>query len=487
MCEDRFDPRQARNHGALNRREALGVMGSAVALTALGGWTRPGPAGAAAAPAKPEAIFDFIAEAAKPYKGTQLNYMAVNNAQSKDVQPYLAEFEKLTGISVQSEYGGEAETMTKMDLELSSGAGAYDVVGVLSQGAARYLRGGWLAPLNPYLENSKLTDKTLWMYDDFYASTIKQLSSGGSLYAVPYFIATQVMYYRKDVFAKNGITRMPETFDDFWKLCEAIDGKPLKAFATRGDRGPTGNVWNWTAWLYAFGGEYFKSYDPKSPAYLRPMLDDPRSIQAADFYAKVMQKFCPGGSVNWGWQESSRAFKQGQVAMIQEGSPFGAQFMDPKQSQVADEKLIGCYLIPTGSNGRHSPSAAHGWAIPKDSKKKEAAWLFITWATAPARQYRSTIEQPNPMIPRDSVWKRPDYQKKYGWGNYIETVSAALRNAGEWDHYLPEMLPEYTSIGNEVSRLLQEVIGGQKKADAAMREANEATASIIKQAGYYKS
>ena len=236
-----------------------------------------------------------------------------------------------------------------------------------------------------------------------------------------------------------------------------------------------------------FGGEYFKSYDPKSPAYLRPMLDDPRSIQAADFYAKVMQKFCPGGSVNWGWQESSRAFKQGQVAMIQEGSPFGAQFMDPKQSQVADEKLIGCYLIPTGSNGRHSPSAAHGWAIPKDSKKKEAAWLFITWATAPARQYRSTIEQPNPMIPRDSVWKRPDYQKKYGWGNYIETVSAALRNAGEWDHYLPEMLPEYTSIGNEVSRLLQEVIGGQKKADAAMREANEATASIIKQAGYYKS
>jgi ABC-type glycerol-3-phosphate transport system substrate-binding protein len=487
MSKKRSEPRSTPSHGQLSRRQALKIMGSTLTATALSGLTGSTPARAAAAPAKPEAVFDFIAEAAKPYRGVQITYMAVNTAQSKDVEPYLGEFEKLTGIKVKGEYGGESETFTKLDLELSSGAGAYDVAHILSQGAARYLRGGWLAPLTPYVENPKLTDKRLWMYDDFYASTIKQLSSGGTLYAVPLFIATQIMYYRKDVFAKNGISSMPETFDDFWKVCEAIDGKPIKALATRGTRGPTMNVWNWTAWLYAFGGEYFKSYDPKSPNYLRPMLDDPRSIQSADFYARAMQKFCPEGAVSWGWQESSRAFKQGQTAIIQEGSPFGAQFMDPKQSQVADEKLIGCFLIPKGPNGRHSPSAAQGWAIPKDSKKKEAAWLFITWATAPARQYRSTIEQPNSMIPRDSVWKREDYRKKYGWGNYIEVVNAALRNAGEWDHYLPEFLPEYTDIGNETSRLLQEVIGGQKKADQAMKEANEAVAAIIKQAGYYKS
>ena len=487
MSEKTSAAQAGRTHGEVSRRDALRLIGATVTAAAAGGLTGHTSARAATAPAKPEAIFDFIAEAAKPYRGTQLTLMAVNTAQSQDIVPYLGEFEKLTGIRVRTEYGGESETLTKMDLELSSGAGAYDIMHVLSQSFSRYLRGGWLAPLTPYVENPKLTDKALWMYDDFYASTIKQLSSGGTLYAAPFFIATQIMYYRKDVFAKNGITKMPDTFDDFWKVCEAIDGKPLKALATRGTRGPTMNVWNWTAWLYAFGGEYFKSYDPKSPDYLRPMLDDPKSIQAADFYARVMQKFCPEGAVNWGWQESSRAFKQGQTAMIQEGSPFGGQFMDPKQSQVADEKLLGCFLIPKGSNGRHSPSASHGWAIPKDSKKKEAAWLFITWATAPARQYRSTIEQPNPMIPRDSVWKREDYKKKYGWGNYIETVNAGLKNAGEWDHYLPEMLPEYNDMGNEVSRLLQEVIGGQKKADVAMKEANEAVAAVIKRAGYYKS
>ena len=66
-------------------------------------------------------------------------------------------------------------------------------------------------------------------------------------------------------------------------------------------------------------------------------------------------------------------------------------------------------------------------------------------------------------------------------------MNAGLKNAGEWDHYLPEMLPEYNDMGNEVSRLLQEVIGGQKKADVAMKEANEAVAAVIKRAGYYKS
>jgi ABC-type glycerol-3-phosphate transport system substrate-binding protein len=178
---------------------------------------------------------------------------------------------------------------------------------------------------------------------------------------------------------------------------------------------------------------------------------------------------------------------QGQTVMIQEGSPFGGMFMDPKQSRVADEKLIGCFLIPRGPHGRHSPTGSHGWAIPKDSKKKEAAWLFIFWATAPARQYRSSIEQPNPMIPRDSVWKREEFKRKYGWSNYLETVNAGFKNAGEWDHYYPEMLPECPSIINEVSRFLQEVIGGQKSAERAMKEANEAVAKIIKEAGYYKS
>ncbi len=91
------------------------------------------------------------------------------------------------------------------------------------------------------------------------------------------------------------------------------------------------------------------------------------------------------------------------------------------------------------------------------------------------------------MIPRDSVWKRAEFNKKYGWGNYLETVNAGFKNAGEWEHYLPDMLPEYPSFGNEVGRLLQEVIGGQKSAERAMKEANEAVAKIIKEAGYYKS
>jgi ABC-type glycerol-3-phosphate transport system substrate-binding protein len=488
----------------MSRRELLKWLAAGSSTLALGGLAGcvappeltaptstpvpPAPTAAAepdaAAATGPEAIFDFIAEAAKPYQGTEINYLAINSAQTKDIEPYLGEFEDLTGIKVTSEYGGENEVLTKLELELTSGSSAYDALHVFSQAMPRYAAAGWLTPLNSYIDDPAMTNKEWWMPDDFYASTIKQLSDGDTLLAVPLFIATQIFYYRKDIFEQNGITELPQTFDDLWQVCEKIDGKPIKAIALRGTRGPTMNVWDWTAWLFAYGGEYFKSYDAGSPDFMKPSLDDPKAIEAADFYAQVIQNFGPEGSVNWGWQEAARAFKQGQTAMIQEGSPFGAQFMDPAQSQVADENMLGCFLIPEGPAARSAPSASHGWSIPQGSKKKEAAWLFIEWASAPALQYRTSIEQPRAMVPRASVWAKDAYKEKYGWDQYIETVDAAFKVAGEWPHYLPP-IPEWTDVGSEASRFLQEVIAGERPAAEALPEANQVIAKIMEDAGYY--
>jgi multiple sugar transport system substrate-binding protein len=489
----------------MSRREMLKWLGAGSSALALGGLagcvapaeltaptstpvppvaTSAAAAEPGAAPTGPEAIFDFIAEAAKPYQGTEINYLAINSAQTKDIEPYLGEFEELTGIKVNPEYGGENEVLTKLELELNSGSGAYNVIHVFSQTMPRYATAGWLTPLNSFMEDPALTNKEWWMPDDFYASTIKQLSDGDNLLAVPLFIATQIFYYRKDIFEQNGITELPQTFDDLWQVCEKIDGKPIKAIALRGTRGPTMNVWDWTAWLYGYGGEYFKSYDPTSPDYMRPKLDDPKAIEAANFYARVIQNFGPEGTVNWGWQEAARSFQQGQTAMIQEGSPFGAQFMDPSQSQVADENLLGCFLIPEGPGGRSAPSASHGWSIPQGAAQKEAAWLFIEWASAPALQYRTSIEQPHAMVPRASVWAKEAYKEKYGWDDYLDTVVAAFDAAGQWPHYLPP-IPEWTDVGSEASRFLQEVIAGERPAAEAMAEANEFIAKIMEEAGYY--
>jgi multiple sugar transport system substrate-binding protein len=483
----------------ITRREMLkwmGVSSSALALGGLAGCVAPATQAPPPAPADtpvppeteaeaaPETMLDFLAKAAEPFKDTELNVLAINSPQVVAFEYVVPSFEEATGIKVNVEKGGEAEVLTKLDLELTSGAGAYDVMHVFSQAMPKYAKAEWLAPLDPYLNDPQLTNAELYMFDDFFASTVKQLSGGGSLLAAPLFVATQIFYYRKDIFEENGVEKLPDTFAELVEVCEAVDGNPLKALATRGARGQTLNMWNWAAYLFGFGGEFFASYDPASDDYMKPILDQPEAIEAADYYANLIQNYCPEGTVNWGWQESSRAFKQGEVAMIQEGSPFGGPFMDPEQSKVASEDMLACFLIPGGPAGRSAPSAAHGWATPMGSKKKEAAWLLIEWATAPESWFVSTIETPYAMAPRASVWAQPAFQEKYGWDAYLDSVVGAFEAAGEWPHYLPP-IPEYPDVGEEVGRFLQAVIAGERPADEALTEANEVVYKIMEEAGYY--
>ncbi len=478
---------------SMSRRAMLKLMGltsSTMAFSALAACAPAVPApGAAEAPAPvsttvdPDSLLGFLAQVAESFQDTEINVLAINSPQVVAFEHIVPAFEEATGIRVNVEKGGEAEVLTKLDLELTSGAGAYDMLHVFSQAMPKYVKAEWLSPLDDYVADPQLTSAEHYMFDDFFASTVKQLSGNGQLMAAPLFVATQIFYYRKDIFEQNGVTDLPQTFDDLVTVCEAVDENPLKAIALRGARGQSLNMWNWTAYLHGFGGEFFKSYDSESPDFMVPILDQPEAVEAADYYANLIQNYAPEGTVTWGWQEASRAFMQGNTAMIQEGSPFGGPFMDPEQSTVASEDKLACFVIPAGPGGHSAPSAAHGWAIPAGSQQKEAAWLLIEWATAPESWFISTIETPYAMAPRASVWAQDAFQEKYGWDAYLDAVVEAFNIAGERPHYLPP-IPEYPDVGEEVGRFLQQVLAGERPAEA-MTEANEVVAKIMEEAGYY--
>ena len=74
MSQNRSNTQSEWTQRQLNRRQVLQLMGSAATAATLGGLVDSTPA-AAGAPTGPEAIYDFIAEAAKPYRGTEVNYL----------------------------------------------------------------------------------------------------------------------------------------------------------------------------------------------------------------------------------------------------------------------------------------------------------------------------------------------------------------------------------------------------------------------------
>ncbi|GAB4532655.1 MAG: hypothetical protein Kow0063_13480 [Anaerolineae bacterium] len=151
----------------ITRREMLKWMGlgsSALAMSGLAGCVAPPapapaptsipvpPATEAAAPAAgPATMLDFLAKAAEPFKGTEVNVLAINSPQIVAFEYVAPDFEEATGIKVNIEKGGEAEILTKLDLELTSGAGAYDMLHVFSQSMPKYVKAGWLTPLDQYI------------------------------------------------------------------------------------------------------------------------------------------------------------------------------------------------------------------------------------------------------------------------------------------------------------------------------------------------
>ena len=178
--------------------------------------------------------------------------------------------------------------------------------------------------------------------------------------AGPHRDVTQVIYYRTDLFQSVGLSPA-EKLTDIADLCGSIDDSGEPAMAMRTAIGPTQMPFSFTAWLYNSGGTYFESYDAATNEYRDPALDSAAAADALELYTRIIQDHGPKGARNWQVSDITKAFLSGGVAMIQEGSPFGATINDPEASSVAGK--VGAFAVPPGSAGQFAPSATQAWGI----------------------------------------------------------------------------------------------------------------------------
>ena len=74
----------AKNISRRNLIKKVGIGSSAIALSNFPGLLKA---------QNNEEIFEFISNASKPYKGVEVNFLAINSSQTKDIKPYIKEFE----------------------------------------------------------------------------------------------------------------------------------------------------------------------------------------------------------------------------------------------------------------------------------------------------------------------------------------------------------------------------------------------------------
>jgi len=107
------------------------------------------------------------------------------------------------------------------------------------------------------------------------------------------------------------------------------------------------------------------------------------------------------------------------------------------------------------------------------SRHKEAAWLFLLWATAPQTMLDGTLKYDNFNPTRKSVWENPAViEKTMKWGTkpgeYREIVDAMYAKYGDI-RWTPN--PDVTAIGDIWAEALHEAYENKKSVDQALDDA----------------
>ena len=315
----------------------------------------------------------------KKFKGEKIEVVHVKSPRGDLLTRNQKEFEELTGITVGSESIPEQQQRQKAVIEFNSGNTSFDVTEYAYAVQSRlFAKSKWLVDVRPLAADKSITDPAF----DF-----ANFSSGGMQWAtqpdgridsVPFNIDPWVLYYNKELFdAKN--VAYPKSFAEIVDAAAKLNdpAKSISGFVGRGLK--NANVPVWSSFLLGNGGSFV---DGKG----RLMTDTPEAIDAARLYQTLLSKYGPQGVAGFNWNEAQGLFAQGRAAMWLDGSGFAQPLEDPAKSRIVGK--VGYGVMPAGPKQQVSALFSNGHGISAFSKKKNAAWLYVQWASNKTNQVR---------------------------------------------------------------------------------------------------
>jgi multiple sugar transport system substrate-binding protein len=384
------------------------------------------------------------------FKGKELFLLFYKHPWIDEMSKHYAEFESLTGIKVQQEVLPEIQGRQKITVEMTAGSGGVDVWHSSTQvEKRRFWKSGWYHPLNRFLEDKGLTSPDFDWNDFIGGAKAGVTQPDKTISAIPTFVDPFILFYRKDLYDQHG-WKPPKTLVELEDQAKKLHSPPgMYGYVARGLKNASATSWAYA--LFSHGGEYFTA-DGKSA------LNSPAWVRTMDWYAGMLQRYAPPGVVNFNWYECSSAFMQGQVGIYYDGVNFASQFEDKEKSRVAGK--VGYAVLPAGPAGQFPPTFTSAMAISAQSRNKEAAYLFVQWATGKQMCLRELLAGVG--VGRGSTWGNPEVKAKpkmpADWyAAYLESMKIG-RNG------LPEIV-DVTQYRDIIGVAIQKAIEGAKSAD----------------------
>ncbi len=373
------------------------------------------------------------------YDGTEIQVMANKHPWTDLIQPFISEFTEVTGINVSLEIYPEEQFRMKRDVEMVSGISDIDVYMIMpGNSLKRYIKEGWIESLSPFFNNPTDTF-SIYEVDDIIPAAMETGSFNDSNYIVPIAFETSLLAYNKEVFHTYGL-KPPETMDALEKAAAEIfkrsDGE-IYGITLRGKR--IAATSQWIDFVHSFGGEWIDRNG-------KPALSSDEAVSASRYYGDLLSNYGPPEAASNGWYENTWVFSRGEAAMIYDANVFYSFFEHSSSSVVAGK--VGYLPIPMGPAGSVPHVAVWGLAMYPGSEQKEAAWLFMEWATGKAMSWEG-LQKGIPAA-RKSTWDRLHVNAEGGFLEWIESsLESYNRGVANWNPPVTDV-----SAGREIASLV---------------------------------
>ena len=390
----------------------------------------------------------------------EIRVLLANHPYGELLKTKIPEFEAQTGIKVNFESLQESQLTNKLTTEFATNSSTVDVFMTRPlQEGLMFIKNGWYESLDSY------------DFSDYPENSVDIGRKDGKAYSVPLVTEWQVMYYRKDLLEKAGLS-VPTNFTELEAAAKALTKDGVAGFAARGKGAAA--VTQLSSYIYNYGGNYLEGG--------KAVFDSPEAVEAIRFYGRMLGNYGPQGVTSMSWENVMPVFQAGRIAMWTDASVFYGQIVDPSKTQIP-AKDIGIAQLPRGPKG-DSPFIVVSWgmAMSSASRNKDAAQKFLDWATSKELAKEGMLT--NITMARDSAWADADVRAIMNPG-LVETQAHAAKNGYPFDR------PFMSSVG-QARDLIGEVIiesinskGTSARIPALAQEKARAVDELLKADGEY--
>ena len=313
---------------------------------------------------------------------------------------------------------------------------------------------GALEPLQPFVDRSKVIDQ-----QDYFPGVWDTNVLNDTLYGVPWYVDTRLLFYRKDLLAEAGVTRTPTTWAEFEQAMAAVKrhvGPDRYAILL-----PLNEFEQQLSFALQQDDPLLRDNDNygnfRSPGFRKALA----------FYANMFaQGWAPKLSetqISNVWYE----FFNGYYAFYLSG-PWNVREFRLRQPPGMEGKW-GTMALPGPDGPGAGIAGGASLVILRHSQHKEAAWKLIEYLSRPQVQARFHAIIGD-LPPRRSTWRYPSLAN--------DELSKAFGDQLERVRPTPKVL-EWERIVQEMRLVTERVVRGGENQDKAVEELDARVDEIL--------